>query len=138
MEPSDDACQAGDDGQQSIHVPQADQPDVGIEDALLPQVVHDRIETTRNETVSNQDGSLPIGQREGIKDGLDINFGTSYAYYLKLTEYNNERAMYNVGLLYEYGLGVAADHEKAVEWLTKAADLGFGPAKDVLAQMNNS
>ena len=74
----------------------------------------------------------------GITDGLDINFGTSFAYYLKLTEYNNERAMYNVGLLYEYGLGVAADHQKAVEWLTKSADSGFEPAKAVLAQMNNS
>ncbi len=74
----------------------------------------------------------------GIKDGLDINFGTSFAYYLKLTEYNNERAMYNVGLLYEYGLGVAADHEKAVEWLTEASDLGFEPAKAVLTQMNNA
>ena len=72
----------------------------------------------------------------GNRDGIDINFATAFKYYDKLTEYGNERAMYNVGLLYEYGLGVSQDHEKAVEWLTKALDAGYEPAKVMLSELN--
>lgn len=74
----------------------------------------------------------------GNKDGIDINFETAFKYYLKLTDYENERAMYNVGLLYEYGLGVSKDHEKAVEWLTKAKEAGYSPAEGILSQFNNN
>lgn len=72
----------------------------------------------------------------GNRDGIDINFATAFKYYEKLTEYGNERAMYNVGLLYEYGLGVSQDHEKAVEWLTKSHDAGYEPAKIMLSELN--
>ena len=72
----------------------------------------------------------------GTKDGIDINFATAFKYYEKLTEYGNERAMYNVGLLYEYGLGVSRDHDKAVEWITKAVDAGYEPAKAMLTELN--
>lgn len=68
----------------------------------------------------------------GTKDGLDINFGTSFKFYEQLTKYGNERAMYNIGLLYEYGLGTSRDHEKAVDWLTKAQSAGYEPAKNML------
>ncbi len=74
----------------------------------------------------------------GNKDGIDINFSTAFQYYLKLTEYGNERAMYNVGLLYEYGLGVTADHDKAIEWLTKAKDAGYTPATTMLEQLSGN
>ena len=72
----------------------------------------------------------------GTKDGVDINFATAFKYYMKLTDYNNERAMYNVGLLYEYGLGVASDHTKALEWLRKARDAGYEPASTTLAELS--
>lgn len=72
----------------------------------------------------------------GNKEGIDINFSTAFAYYNKLSEFGNERAMYNVGLLYEYGLGVSADHEKALEWLTKARDAGYEPAKSMLEELS--
>ena len=71
----------------------------------------------------------------GEKDGISINFSTAFRYYEKLTEYGNERAMYNLGLLYEYGLGVNADHEKAIEWLTKAQEAGYGPAGAALDEL---
>ncbi len=72
----------------------------------------------------------------GNKDGIDINFANAFKYYLKLTEYGNERAMYNVGLLYEYGLGVSLDHEKALEWLAKARDAGYEPAAAMLEKLS--
>ena len=74
----------------------------------------------------------------GTKDGIEINFSTAFKYYSKLTDYGNVRAMYNIGLLYEYGLGVSSDHAKAVEWLSKALDAGYEPAESMLAQLNTS
>ena len=46
--------------------------------------------------------------------------------------------MYNVGLLYEHGLGVSPDHEKAEEWLTKARDAGYEPAAEMLVKLNSN
>lgn len=73
----------------------------------------------------------------GTKDGIDINFNTSFQYYLKLADLGVERAMYNVGLLYEYGLGITANHDKAVEWLSKAKDAGYEPAGDMLTKLTS-
>ena len=72
----------------------------------------------------------------GTKDGIDINFNTAFQYYIKLAEYGNERAMYNVGLLYEYGLGTSKDRAKAIEWLTKAQDAGYEPATTMLEELS--
>ena len=72
----------------------------------------------------------------GTKDGIDINFNTSFLYYEKLAEYGNERAMYNLGLLSEYGLGTAQDHQKAIEWLSKAKEAGYKPADEMLSKLN--
>lgn len=74
----------------------------------------------------------------GTKDGIDINFNTSFLYYEKLTEYGNERAMYNLGLLYEYGLGTAQDHEKAIDWLSKAKESGYEPAGEMLSKLSTN
>ena len=74
----------------------------------------------------------------GTKDGIGINFSNSFQYYLKLTEFDNVRAMYNVGLLYQYGLGVSQNHDKALEWLTKAFESGFEPAKTMIDQLNEN
>ena len=74
----------------------------------------------------------------GTKEGIDINFSISFQYYEKLAEYGNERAMYNIGLLYEYGLGIAQNHTKAVEWLTKAQDAGYEPSKSMLSKIDSN
>lgn len=63
---------------------------------------------------------------------LDINFETAFKYYEALTEFDNPRAMYNIGMLYLYGLGVAKDQEKGIEWVQKAADAGLEMAKEAL------
>ena len=97
----------------------------------------------RNADQGNEEALLALEENayayfSGNKDGIDINFSTAFQYYLKLTEYDNPRAMYNVGLLYEYGLGVTKDHEKAVEWLQKALDAGYEPAKSILDQFSDN
>lgn len=43
----------------------------------------------------------------------------------KMAEQGNARAMNNLGLLYERGLGVEKDYQKAFGWYQKAADKGF-------------
>lgn len=66
---------------------------------------------------------------------LDINFGTAFKYYQALTELDNHRAMYNLGMLYLYGLGVSPDRDTAIEWITKSADAGFDVAQEMLSNL---
>ncbi len=77
------------------------------------------------------------GYYSGSKPEIDINYGTAFQYYQALADRGNERAMYNLALLYENGLGVAPDHVKAVEWLSQASELGFAPASTLLSQFNS-
>jgi uncharacterized protein len=46
-------------------------------------------------------------------------------------------AMYNLGLMYRDGVGVAQDYDKAREWLQKAADAGDKDAKQELTRLGN-
>ena len=73
----------------------------------------------------------------GTKEGIDINFATCFQYYEKLADLGNERAMYNIGLLYEYGIGVAQNHEKALEWIKNAIDSGYEPAVSMLDHLTS-
>ena len=68
----------------------------------------------------------------GSDEDIDLNFTTAFQYYEALTEFNNTRAMYNLGLLYIYGLGVSTDRDKGIEWITKAADMGDDVARAML------
>jgi TPR repeat protein len=43
--------------------------------------------------------------------------------------------MYNVGVLWEGGLGVAADRNQAIGWYRKAATAGNEPAKAALKSL---
>ena len=74
----------------------------------------------------------------GAEDLIDINYGTCFKYYEALTEFGNTRAMYNLGQLYLFGLGVSRDQDKAIEWFTKAAEAGDSHAKDMLAQLSQN
>lgn len=47
----------------------------------------------------------------------------------------NAQAMYLLGALYEAGKGVDKDMTKAVDYMTKAADMGYGAAECALADM---
>ena len=74
----------------------------------------------------------------GTDDAIDINFATAFQYYEALTAFGNERAMYNVGLLYLNGLGVSLNKEAGMGWLQKAADQGYEPAKTMLETLKQS
>jgi TPR repeat protein len=43
--------------------------------------------------------------------------------------------MYNVGVLWESGLGVAKDRDQAIEWYRKAAAAGNDRAREALKSL---
>lgn len=47
----------------------------------------------------------------------------------------NPQAMYLLGVLYEAGEGMDGDMNKAVSYMKKAADMGYGPAECAIADM---
>jgi TPR repeat protein len=47
----------------------------------------------------------------------------------------SDAAMYNIGVLWEGGLGVAQDRDKATEWYRKAAAAGNDDAKAALKSL---
>lgn len=54
---------------------------------------------------------------------------------LKEAAKTNSQAMYLLGAMYEAGKGVEKDMTTAIDYLTKAADAGFGPAECALADI---
>jgi hypothetical protein len=44
-------------------------------------------------------------------------------------EQGHVAAQYNIGIMYEQGIGTAKDRAKAKQWFKKAADQGYEPAR---------
>ena len=65
--------------------------------------------------------------------GLQIDYGTSFSYYLRSAHLGNAKGMFTVGNMYDRGLGVAENKELAVQWYQKASMLGNGSATYNLA-----
>lgn len=53
-------------------------------------------------------------------------------FFLKAAEQGNVRAQFNLGIFYEYGIGVTASRNTSRYWLERAAGQGYQPAKDKL------
>ena len=45
------------------------------------------------------------------------------------------QAQFNLGAMYDQGLGCEVDHEKALEWCRKASFQGHQKAKDIMHRM---
>ena len=56
------------------------------------------------------------------------DYETAFEVWLPLAEEGDNAAQYNVGILYQFGLGVAQDVQKAVDWYQKSAEAGFADA----------
>ena len=50
----------------------------------------------------------------------------------------NASAQFNLGALYDLGLGCEEDKEKAIEWCRKAAYQGHQKAKDIIRRMQDA
>uniref|UniRef100_A0AC34FM28 MYND-type domain-containing protein n=1 Tax=Panagrolaimus sp. ES5 TaxID=591445 RepID=A0AC34FM28_9BILA len=55
-------------------------------------------------------------------DGVEKNLVKAFELYSKAAEKGNSNAMYNLGEMYNYGVGVKRDYEKSMYWLLKAAN----------------
>ena len=86
--------------------------------------------------------------RDGVKAFRAAEYALAHAEWMPLAEAGNPPAQYNVGILFQYGLGVAKDFAEAARWYRLAADnahpnaqaklgyllaRGFGVAKDFAA-----
>jgi len=65
-----------------------------------------------------------VGSLYANGDGVDINDGTAFGWYLKSAEGGNVQAQSNIGAMYAMGQGVAQDDEAAVRWFERAAENG--------------
>ncbi len=71
---------------------------------------------------------------EGIS-GVPIDHRKSLDWYLRAAEKGHETSLNNIGLLYEYGLGVERDSARAMEYFRHGASLHEGSAMFNLAVM---
>ena len=67
----------------------------------------------------------------------DKNFKDSVLWYRKVADLGSAVGQYNLGILYEKGLGVAKDDNQAHSWFQKAADQGDADAIKKLKENNN-
>jgi TPR repeat protein len=74
-----------------------------------------------------------------FQDGLNAldkeDYKTAFNEFLPLANQGDVDAQNKIGVLYNYGLGVIEDDEKAVQWYTKAANQGYGRAQNNLGMM---
>lgn len=76
-----------------------------------------------------------LGQcyEQGI--GVPIDLGKAFANYQRAADLNDPLGIYNVGVFYYNGQGVAVNREAAMEHFRRAAAMNYQPAKDVLKQI---
>ena len=85
--------------------------------------------------------SADQGNKEAQKYLQELVFNDSddmpqfYQSNIKEAEKGNAFAQYNIGLIFQYGLGIEENQQKAFEWYSKAADQGNGMAQLNLANM---
>ena len=65
--------------------------------------------------------SLRAGLEEGISASHKGDYITAFREFRSLANEGDAKAQYNLGLLYEMGLGVKQDYQEAAKWYRKAA-----------------
>ena len=79
-----------------------------------------------------------IGSLYANGDGVEIDDGAAFAWYVKSAEGGNVQAQSNVGAAYAMGNGVKQDHEAAVGWFERAAKNGDAHGQFNLAVLLSS
>lgn len=79
--------------------------------------------------------SVPLSGEEPYAALRRGDFRLAAALFLPLAEKGDDRAQYNLGLLYASGLGVMYDSRAAMKWHRLAAGQGHAGAQNALAQM---
>ena len=81
-------------------------------------------------------GPSHAGDAECTRDALSLShFGRDFEACLGLAKEGSPLAQYNLGEMYNRGLGVPLDYAEGSVWLRRAADQGFAPAQTALGHM---
>lgn len=75
------------------------------------------------------------GRSDAIKAYQQGNYTAAYEIWLPLARQGNSAAQYNIGLLYQHGLGVSRQFATAVKWYTQAARAGDADAQTKLGDL---
>ena len=87
----------------------------------------------------NTDAQFDLGNRYYYGyDYVRKNLTKAVEWYTKAAEQGHAKAQFNLGLCYEYGIGVEKDLIKAMEWYTKASKHGYEKAKERLLSIKNN
>lgn len=70
------------------------------------------------------DAQAWIGSLHANGDGVEVDDGEAFKWYLRSAEGGNVQAQSNIGAMYAMGKGVPQDNEEAVRWFEKAAEQG--------------
>ncbi|MBR5886538.1 MAG: sel1 repeat family protein, partial [Alistipes sp.] len=83
------------------------------------------------------DASLTSDQLndKGVEHHNKKEYSAAFQYYLKAVEKGNMYSQYNLGLLFQYGLGVTADTTEAVKWYRKSSNQGYEEAKKKIKEL---
>jgi TPR repeat protein len=104
------------------------------EDTLLPDKSPDKqVAKSHARDEANMGWWHETGQVGGGKD-----YAAAMRWYLKAVDDGDALANWNIGRLYEFGLGVPPDLAAAKSWYQKAADKGVLEAQDSLANLGHN
>jgi len=83
--------------------------------------------------------SLSVPAFAGVKEGSDAirksDYQTAYREFKDAAVQGDAGAQFNLGLMYEKGMGIAKDEAEAVKWYRKAAEQGYTGAQNNLGYM---
>jgi len=63
------------------------------------------------------------------------HYAEAMTWYRLAADQGEARAQFNLGIIYDEGIGVPQDYAEAMKWYRKAADQGFSPAQYNLGTM---
>ena len=73
---------------------------------------------------------------KGLEAADNNDYITAYKEWKPLAEQGDARAQRNIGIFYNYGLGVEKNHAEALKWLNLSADQGNHGAQNELGNMS--
>ena len=71
----------------------------------------------------------------GLKQAVWADDVSDFQETLQAAEQGNAKAQYNLGVMYDKGLGVRQDYAQAVQWYRRAAEQGHAQAQVLLGVM---